>query len=228
MHSKYVKLPYICSLSIHVLLMLFMLNKTHELSLNEPLLKGNIIQAKLVSKETLNAIIKPEPVKIKTVKAKKLKVPKKTVKPHKDIPKKEIKNTAKNYETKKPVKNTPRISEDKMMVMLNDAVENEDRQYQEFLAAEARRLSLKIKHAIGSNWQIPIGMSGDLHCKVLIKLDIKGKVLSVDMLASSGNGSFDRSAINAVTRSSPLPMPVDYSLSRKFQEIILTLSPENI
>ncbi|QLH41403.1 MAG: cell envelope integrity protein TolA [Coxiellaceae bacterium] len=48
------------------------------------------------------------------------------------------------------------------------------------------------------------------------------------MVRSSGNSALDNSAVSAVFKTSPLPVPTDAELFDKFRELRLTVRPENI
>ena len=54
-----------------------------------------------------------------------------------------------------------------------------------------------------------------------IVLADNGDVKNVIVLKSSGNNIFDRQAVLAVEKSSPLPLPDDKSLRKKFLQLIL-------
>ena len=51
-------------------------------------------------------------------------------------------------------------------------------------------------------------------------------VLNVSVLKSSGNEALDRSAIAAVNKASPLPVPKDSAAFSAFRNFTLTVKPE--
>lgn len=90
------------------------------------------------------------------------------------------------------------------------------------LSIEQQYMGL-IQQTIRSNWinQFP---QATLTTTLHILLDRKGNVLSVSISQSSGNASFDRQAVLAVKKSSPLPLPPDSGLAKKFMNITLPFS----
>lgn len=62
--------------------------------------------------------------------------------------------------------------------------------------------------------------------KLKVQLDLSGHVKSVLLMNSSGEASFDRLAINAVYKASPLPLPEDEAIARKMTVINLTVKPD--
>ena len=84
-----------------------------------------------------------------------------------------------------------------------------------------------ILNAIYPNWIVTDkqrGLSTDLG----ISLAKDGTVLSVVIQKSSGVPAFDNSAVAAVYKSSPLPVPNDPQAFAVFRSFKLTLKPENI
>ena len=69
---------------------------------------------------------------------------------------------------------------------------------------------------------------GQLSASLKIKLDTKGFVQGVSLTKSSGNASFDRLAVNAVYKASPLPLPEDEKISQKMASINLKISPNSL
>jgi len=53
------------------------------------------------------------------------------------------------------------------------------------------------------------GLPGNLSCKLRVNLLPSGEVVGVSILESSGNDIFDRRALTAVQKASPLPVPQD-------------------
>jgi colicin import membrane protein len=82
-----------------------------------------------------------------------------------------------------------------------------------------------ILSAIQSNWRID-QVNSQLKCVYSVQLAPDGTVLSVKLIHSSGNAALDQSAEQAITVSSPLPVPSDPGLFNHFRELVLTLSPQ--
>ena len=107
-------------------------------------------------------------------------------------------------------------------------------------AREAARVAASIKSArqallnkytgriiaqISQNWLVPPGVARTLQCTLAIHLAPGGVVLSVNLAKSSGNSVLDSSAIAAVYKASPLPVPKggDFSMFRQIQLIVQPL-----
>lgn len=98
-------------------------------------------------------------------------------------------------------------------------------------AAEAKRLAgivdkykQLILAKIYPNWLIT-GQK-NLSTDLMINLSPTGTVLNVSVLKSSGVKAFDRSAVAAVYKSSPLPVPNELATQNLFKQFKLTLKPQ--
>jgi len=69
-----------------------------------------------------------------------------------------------------------------------------------------------LQSLVERNWLLPPGSRGGLSSELLIQLDATGQVTAVQIARSSGDSAFDRSAVAAVQRTSPLPLPDDAAL----------------
>ena len=70
-----------------------------------------------------------------------------------------------------------------------------------------RLFAIAVGDKVTGNWRRPPGTSVGLSCKVRVRLSTNGTVLGVQVVKSSGNTAFDRSAEAAVFKSDPLPAP---------------------
>ena len=84
-----------------------------------------------------------------------------------------------------------------------------------------------IVEAISQNWLVPPGTNPNTTCQLYIELVAGGKVSSVKVTKSSGNSLLDRSAVAAVYKASPLPVPDDAQAFADFKQFSLTVKPEN-
>lgn len=82
-----------------------------------------------------------------------------------------------------------------------------------------------ILSAIYPNWII-IDKQKTLSADLLINLASNGKVLNVSIARGSGSTVFDQSAVAAVYKSSPLPVPENPQAFAIFKQFKLTLKPE--
>ena len=96
--------------------------------------------------------------------------------------------------------------------------------HQKQLLTEKEKYIGLIQQTIRANWINQFMNAGDLTVTLQINLDSKGDVQSVAVVQSSGNAAFDRQAVIAVRKSSPLPMPKDADLAKQFQVIKLPFS----
>jgi len=80
-----------------------------------------------------------------------------------------------------------------------------------------------IQQLVRSNWNNP-DQGDDLQVVLLIRLNMNGKVDSVIVSQSSGNAAFDRQAVLAVQKSSPLPLPKNQQLAQQFATLKLPFS----
>ena len=83
----------------------------------------------------------------------------------------------------------------------------------------------EILSAIQSNWRID-QVNSKLKCVYSVQLAPDGTVLSLRLVQSSGDSALDQSAQQAITASSPLPVPNDPGLFNHFRQLVLTLSPQ--
>ena len=83
-----------------------------------------------------------------------------------------------------------------------------------------------IRQKVTRSWARPPGAREGLECVVLVRVVPGGAVLSTQVVRSSGNSIFDRSAENAINRASPLPVPDDKSMFEHFREFEFKFRPE--
>lgn len=99
--------------------------------------------------------------------------------------------------------------------------------YNAQLAAMIGKYKQLISNAIYPNWLVS-PKDQHLSTDLLINLSPSGVVLNVSVQKTSGNAAFDRSAVVAVYKSSPLPVPKDSATFQPFKQFKLTLQPQNI
>ena len=85
-----------------------------------------------------------------------------------------------------------------------------------------------IQQSIRSNWINQFDPNANLTAVLKINLDTIGNVLSVTVASSSGNSAFDRQAVLAVKKSSPLPLPQDPDLAKKFLNLTLPFNNQDL
>lgn len=90
--------------------------------------------------------------------------------------------------------------------------------------AEINRYKAMILQQIQQNWIVPVNVE-QLSCELQVELAPGGSVLRVTLLHSSGNEALDRSAIAAVNKASPLPVPKSTSDFDAFRNFTITVKP---
>ena len=90
------------------------------------------------------------------------------------------------------------------------------------------RYQAMILQSISQHGLIPAGVNKKLQCKLNIEVAPDGTVQQVNLLRGSGNASLDRSAIAAVYKASPLPLPTQKSLYKDFKTLTLLVTPKDV
>ncbi|MGY6276455.1 cell envelope integrity protein TolA, partial [Methylomonas sp. MgM2] len=85
-----------------------------------------------------------------------------------------------------------------------------------------------IMRKVEGAWTRPINAVQGLKCTIQVKLLPSGEVMKpVLVISSSGDDVFDRSAVNAVLKASPLPVPQDRALfNQQFRVFEFIFKPE--
>ncbi|MFW6350097.1 MAG: cell envelope integrity protein TolA, partial [Thiohalospira sp.] len=103
-----------------------------------------------------------------------------------------------------------------------------DQQREAQLDRERNRYIARIEAKVTRSWRPPEG-AGRLAAVARVRVNREGRVLSVEVMESSGNPSFDSSLERAVLRASPLPVPDDDELfERNFREFNMKFSPRDM
>ncbi len=93
---------------------------------------------------------------------------------------------------------------------------------------EVDRYKLMVQQAIMRHWLIQGAPDPNATTRLSVRLSPNGTVLKVELKSSSGNVAQDRSAIAAVYKASPLPVPEDPDVFKSFRELTLILRPDSI
>lgn len=84
-----------------------------------------------------------------------------------------------------------------------------------------------IRERVSGNWLMPFDYSNqDYSCEFLIKLSHSGDILDYSISKSSGNEDFDKSALQALLRASPFPMPKDPEVRKALSEFTFEFKPK--
>lgn len=85
----------------------------------------------------------------------------------------------------------------------------------------------KIRQKIENNWRRPAAWTQEMSCLVSVQLLPSGDVMKVSITKSSGNKVFDRDAVNAVRKASPVPVPKSLTLFNKnFRSFTFKFNPK--
>lgn len=97
-----------------------------------------------------------------------------------------------------------------------------ERQFNDSIANARDVIRQKVKR----NWIRPPAIDKGLSCRIGVKLIPGGEVIDAQVIKSSGNPAFDRSAESAVLKASPLPLPNDPTLFAKFRNFDFEFKPD--
>lgn len=94
---------------------------------------------------------------------------------------------------------------------------------------EVQTFVVRIIDRISTFWSRPLSAYDDMVVELNIQLVPAGDLVGVRLMAGSGDDAFDRSALLAVQKASPLPVPDDPLLfDRYFRSINLKFSPKDL
>ncbi len=90
------------------------------------------------------------------------------------------------------------------------------------------RIKGNIKRSIESNFN-KVGLPDGLECELRVRLVPGGEIIDVSIAKSSGHDIFDRRAVNATQKASPLPVPDDVETFERLdlREINMHFKPTN-
>lgn len=132
-----------------------------------------------------------------------------------------------------------RLEEEKRKAAAEKRKQEEAKALQQQLAREQReleqaqrqqtlqKLTWEISRKVSGNFN-KVGLPQGLTCKLAVQAIPGGEVISVTLSESSGNEIFDRRAITAVEKASPLPLPADPALfdRLRLRNFLFTFAPE--
>ena len=234
--------PALASIALHGLMLLALTMNWSGFGQEEKVFKvkpvPKVINARLVDASEFRPKPKPKP-KPKATRKQQRTVAKPTPKPRpKPVVKPKPKVAAKPKPVAKPEpKPEPRITEEELAALtradLARAVEEEE----EFLEATATAdemaasFAALIQQTVVGYWSRPPSARNGMEALLQIQLIPTGEVINVQVLKSSGNAAFDRSAVNAVEKSSSFPelqnLPPG-EFEKTFRRFRLLFRPEDL
>lgn len=102
---------------------------------------------------------------------------------------------------------------------------------EESYAVAAQSYIGAISQRIEQNWSRPPSARNNMECELLIKLVPTGRVINVDVVKSSGNAQFDRSAVQAVQKAEQFPIVKEMKpevFERYYRELKLVFKPQDL
>jgi len=95
------------------------------------------------------------------------------------------------------------------------------------LRAEVNKYAARFKSRVEKSWSIPADSPSGLMCLLKIELQPDGKVQNVSITQSSGDQTFDRSAVAAVKKAAPFPLPENPEAAAKFKSFNFKFNPRS-
>ncbi|MEP1469634.1 MAG: cell envelope integrity protein TolA [Halieaceae bacterium] len=201
-----------------------------------PTVIPQIVNAKLVDIDEFRPKPKPKPVVAKP-KPKPKPVPRAQPKPKpKPVAKPKPKPQPK-AEPKPEPKPEPRISEEELAAIARADQARRMAQEEAARAAAATAAEMSASYAaliqrtVVNYWSRPPSARNGMEVLLSIQLIPTGDIVSVSVLKSSGNGAFDRSAINAVEKAGSFPELKNLDIrefERTFRRFRLLFRPEDL
>ncbi len=93
-------------------------------------------------------------------------------------------------------------------------------------AGTAEAAADRIWQHIHAHWQLPDGIRAGLSCDIALEVTHQGYLLEIDLEDCTEAAALQKSAIEAVARSLPLPMPVNEATYRKLRNLTVTFRTE--
>ncbi len=233
--------PAVTTLAMHAALVLVLTMNWS--GFEEPVIKvkplPKVINAKLVDIESFRPKPKPKPKAATPAPrpAVSKPAPKPKPKPVATKPKPQAKPAPKPEP--KPVeqpKPEPRLTEAELAALTRADLARALDQEEEFVAeATAEEMAASyaalIQQTVVNYWSRPPSARNGMEALLQIQLIPTGEVVSVSVLKSSGNGAFDRSAINAVEKAGSFPELKNLpprEFERTFRRFRLLFRPEDL
>ncbi|TGD75453.1 TonB C-terminal domain-containing protein [Mangrovimicrobium sediminis] len=232
--------PALATLALHALLLAAL---TMNFTSSEPkVIKARVvpkaINARLVSASELQPKPQPKPVQKP---APKKAAPKPVAKvPPKPAPKPAPKVAPKveaKPEPKPEPKQEPRITDEELAAIarqdLARVISQEDEALEATATAEemANSYAALIQQTVIGYWSRPPSARNGMEVELRLQLVPTGEIVSVQVVRSSGNAAFDRSAMNAVEKAGSFPelrnLPPD-EFERTFRRFRLLFRPEDL
>jgi colicin import membrane protein len=90
---------------------------------------------------------------------------------------------------------------------------------------DVAKFKSEIKRKVELSWVRPQGLQDGLHCSILVRLIVDGTVVDAQVVQSSGNDVFDRSAVDAVISAQSFIVPGGKEAFKEFRSFIFVFNP---
>ncbi len=111
------------------------------------------------------------------------------------------------------------------------AAQAETERLEQSYAETAQSFMSVISQRVEQHWSRPPSARNGMECELLIQLVPTGRVISVDVVRSSGNAQFDRSAMQAVNQAEQFPELRNMApevFERYYRELRLIFRPQDL
>lgn len=241
-------LPLLLAVAIHALAALALMRGFNPETISTKVIKPRIVQSELIVLEPKRSKVKPKPAPKPMLTPAPVPQPKPKPKPA-PVPKAQpepakpkVDETAKRKaEQEKQRQQEQKAREDRLQALadqsLMDALDDEQAMLDEVAdasdaavdAAAAQSFRMGIYQAVVGNWSRPPSARQGMQVTLLVELVPTGDVVSVNIVDSSGNGAFDRSAQSAVNKVGQFVVPTESELfERHFRKFTLLFKPEDL
>lgn len=241
-------LPLLLAVAIHALAALALIRGFNPEAVTTKIIKPQIVQSKLIVLEPKRSKAKPKPApkpmltpapvvepKPEPKPAPEPKAKSEPAKPKVDAAAKRKAEQAKQraQEQQAKAERLQALADQSFMDALDDEQalldEVADASDAAVDAAAAQSFRMGIYQAVVGNWSRPPSARQGMQVTLLVELVPTGDVVSVNILDSSGNGAFDRSAQSAVNKVGQFVVPRESELfERHFRKFTLLFKPEDL
>lgn len=242
--------PILVTISLHAIVVGAMLVGWESEKPQQVIKRPKFVQAKLVTLESKKKTVKPEQKKKPKVvdlskKRKELERKKRQedakkkqaqqIQSKKEAERKKLEQQKKKEEQQKKAEQE-RLKREEQRKKEQQAFDSALQAEQEALLEEsyavtAQSFMAAVAERIERNWSRPPSARNGMECELKIRLVPTGRVISVDVVRSSGNAQFDRSAEQAVKKVEQFPEVKQMEaqvFERYYRELTLVFKPQDL
>lgn len=115
-----------------------------------------------------------------------------------------------------------KLTADKKAAALKSQLDRQVTEHNALLQNEVDKHKAEFQAVVESNRILSAAFSGDIVCKIRVRLLPDGSIISVNIVQSSGNPSYDDLSKSAIYKSAPFPMPNNQELINQLRDVILS------